>query len=291
MRQLLYPKKLMFGNLTARLELLTQEQLERYRASYCGLCRSLKERHGQLGRLTLNYDLCFLVLLLDSLYEPEIRAAEGPCPAHPIAGRASQRSEHSDYAADMTIALAYEKCRDDWRDEANPLSLTEMAVLSAAYRRVRTRWPRQCAAILRELRALHELERARVYDADRTAEPFGRLLGELFVLREDRWAGTLRLLGEALGRFLYLLDACLDLEKDALLGRYNPLRRYYGRENTARFRALLRLLLSDAARAFDRLPLVQDAALLQNILCAGLWTAFDKKYGNEDDAIHGAGSL
>lgn len=281
----------MFGNLTARLELLDKEQLERYQGSYCGLCRSLKERHGQLGRLTLNYDLCFLVLLLDSLYEPEISAAAGPCPAHPIAGRPSQRSENSDYAADMTVALAYEKCRDDWQDEANPLSLAEMAALSASYRRVRERWPRQCAAIGRELRALRTLERARVYDADRAAEPFGRLLGEIFTLREDRWADTLRLLGEALGRFLYLLDACLDLEKDARLGRYNPLRRYYGRKNAARFRALLRLLLGDAVRAFDRLPLVQDAALLQNVLCAGLWSAFDKKYGNEETSDHGAGPL
>ena len=56
--------------------MLTEEQLERYRGCYCGLCRSLQERHGELSRLTLNYDMTFLVLLLGSLYEPEERGGE-----------------------------------------------------------------------------------------------------------------------------------------------------------------------------------------------------------------------
>ena len=60
----------MFGYLVAAAEVLDEEQKKRYKACYCGLCRSLKERHGQLSRLTLNYDLTFLVLLLSSLYEP-----------------------------------------------------------------------------------------------------------------------------------------------------------------------------------------------------------------------------
>ena len=60
----------MFGYLTADTATLTEEQLKRYQACYCGLCRSLEKRHGQLSRLTLNYDVTFLVLLLSSLYEP-----------------------------------------------------------------------------------------------------------------------------------------------------------------------------------------------------------------------------
>ena len=57
----------MFGYLMAASRLLDEDRQLRYRACYCGLCRSLKERHGQLSRLTLNYDLTFLVLLLSSL--------------------------------------------------------------------------------------------------------------------------------------------------------------------------------------------------------------------------------
>ena len=281
----------MFGYLTAQTELLTPEQLARCRACYCGLCRSLKDRHGQLGRLTLNYDMCFLVLLLDSLDEPELRQGEEPCIAHPRTPRAWQRTENSDYAADLTVALAYNKCLDDWHDDASPLALAESAALKRSYRKVQALWPRQCEAIEQGLRALGELEKNGEADPDAAAACFGALMAELFVRREDRWAPQLRALGGALGRFIYILDACMDLDKDALLGRYNPLRRRYGMNNAAAFRDILKMLLGDAVRAFDALPLVQDAGLMQNILCAGLWAAFDKKFGSEEGTAHGSGSL
>lgn len=281
----------MFGYLTAQTELLTPEQLARYRACYCGLCRSLKDRHGQLGRLTLNFDMCFLVLLLDSLDEPELRQGEEPCIAHPRTARAWQRTENSDYAADLTVALAYNKCLDDWHDDASPLALAETAALRRSYRKVQALWPRQCEAIEQGLRALGELEKNGEADPDAAAACFGALMAELFVRREDRWAPQLRTLGGALGRFIYILDACMDLDKDALLGRYNPLRRRYGMNNAAAFRDILKMLLGDAVRAFDTLPLVQDAPLMQNILCAGLWAAFDKKFGSEEGTAHGSGSL
>lgn len=54
----------MFGYLTAERGYLTPEEDERYRAAYCGLCHSLRQRYGQLSGLTLNYDQCFLILLL-----------------------------------------------------------------------------------------------------------------------------------------------------------------------------------------------------------------------------------
>lgn len=281
----------MFGYLRAQTALLDETQLQRYRACYCGLCRSLGERHGQLSRLTLNYDLCFLVLLLDSLYEPETRQGAQPCLVHPRSARPWQRSEFSDYAADMTVALAYEKCRDNWRDDLSPLALAESAALLRAYRRAQTRWPRQCAAIRRGLGELAALEKSSIGDPDAAAACFGGILAELFVCREDRWTPALRALGASLGRFIYTLDACMDLDRDALLTRFNPLRRYYGADNAARFRDILKMLLGDALRAFDTLPLVQDAGLLKNILCIGLWADFDKKYGSEDMSRDGAGSL
>lgn len=281
----------MFGYLTAQTVLLDEEQLQRYRACYCGLCRSLKDRHGQLGRLTLNYDTCFLVLLLDSLYEPETSEGDETCLVHPRTPRVWQRSEFSDYAADMTVALAYGKCRDNWKDDGDPAALAEAALLRRRYRRVQKQWPRQCRAIEQGLQRLAEIENAGLPAPDDAADCFGYLMGELFVCREDRWQGALRDLGRSLGRAIYVLDACMDLDKDALLGHYNPLRRYYGLENAGRFRDILRMLLGDAVRAFDRLPLVQDAGLMRNVLCIGLWTEFDKKFGNEEGPDHGSGSL
>ena len=273
----------MFGYLAAEASLLTEEQFARYRACYCGLCRCIQERHGELARLALTYDMTFLTLLLSSLYEPEETAGEGKCLPHPVEPRAWWRSEFSAYAADLNVALAYLKCLDDWEDDGNLAALAESRVFRPAYERAAAAWPRQCAAIDRSLETLGRLEKERIEDADAAAESFGELMGELLVWREDRWREPLFNMGRALGRFLYVMDACMDLDADTVRSRYNPFRRFYGLpDNAQRFGDILRMLLGDCLYWFDKLPLVQDAGLLKNILCVGLWTQFNKRYKKEE---------
>ncbi len=281
----------MFGYLTANVPLLTQPELDRYRACYCGLCRALRERHGQLSRLTLSYDMTFLVLLLNSLYEPEERQGLEPCIAHPKTPRAWWRSEFSDYAADMTVALAYLKCRDDWEDDGSAAALAESALLKPAWNKVKALWPRQCGAMEESIRALRSLERSGREAPDEAADCFGRLMGECFVVRDDRWRPALCGTGAALGRFIYILDACMDLDSDVKRENYNPFTSRCGRDNAAYFRDILKVLLADCVRELDRLPLVEDVGLLKNILCAGLWTEFDKKFGSEEGTEDGSGSV
>ena len=269
----------MFGYLTADTATLTEEQLKRYQACYCGLCRSLEKRHGQLSRLTLNYDMTFLVLLLSSLYEPGETAGEGTCIRHPKTPQPWINDEVCDYAADVNLALAYLKCLDDWEDEGSLLALTQARVLRPGYETVQKAYPRQCAAMEQALKALPAIEKENLEAPDAAAACFGRLMAELFVYREDRWADTLRHMAHALGRFIYLMDACMDLDSDTLHNSYNPFRRYYRRsDNEQRFRDILKMQLGECVFYFDKLPLVQDAGLLKNILCAGLWARFDRKF-------------
>ena len=274
----------MFGYLAADSSRLTPEELARYKASYCGLCRSLQDRHGVQARLTLNYDMSFLVLLLQSLYEPEEKGGDEPCIVHPFQARPWQQSEITAYAADLNLALAYLKCLDNWEDDGSLLALGGSKALQKAYEAVCERYPRQCAVMRESMRELSALEKDRREDPDASSACFGRLLGEVFVWREDRWSDTLRRMGESLGKAVYVMDACMDLDSDAARGHYNPFRRYYGLlDNAERFRAMLQMLMGDCLRAFDVLPLVQDVSILKNILCMGFWTQFDRKYGEKKE--------
>ncbi len=278
----------MFGYLSADSSRLSPEELARYKACYCGLCRSLQERHGALSRLTLNYDMSFLVLLLQSLYEPEESSGDETCLIHPFRSRPWQRSEVTSYAADLNLALAYLKCLDDWEDDGSLLALTEAKTLQKAYERVCLRYPRQCGVMKESLAALSRLEKEGCEDPDAAAACFGALLAELFVWREDRWSATLRAMGDALGRTLYVMDACMDLDLDTIRNHYNPFRRYYGlSSNEERFRGAMEMLMGDCLAAFDRLPLVQDVSLLKNILCLGLWTQFDRRYKEKKEEQDG----
>ena len=92
-------------------------------------------------------------------------------------------------------------------------------------------------------------------------------------MQEDYWASALRAFGYSLGRYIYLLDAVCDMDKDAKKDGYNPV--LLMEKQPEEMRGTLEMLLGRAAVAFERLPLVQDEALLRNILYSGLWQGYD----------------
>lgn len=52
----------MFGYILPDKPELKIKEYELYRAYYCGVCRAIKRRHGNIPRLTLTYDITFLAL-------------------------------------------------------------------------------------------------------------------------------------------------------------------------------------------------------------------------------------
>lgn len=272
----------MFGFVQANLSDLAKEERERYRAAYCGLCHALGERHGQLARLGLTYDLTFLILLLSSLYEPEETAGESRCIVHPFQSHCFFQNEITDYAADLTIALTYYKCLDDWQDEKALTKKCYGTLLKNNYQRVKSKWPHQCNAIENGIRELSQIENNKTETPDIPANCFGTLMSALFLYRKDRWEPYLREIGFHLGRYIYLADAAVDFQKDREKGSYNPL---FGLSTEPKdLKPTLMAILGQAAEAFEFLPLVQDAHLLGNILYSGIWITYNKKYKNDTEA-------
>lgn len=266
----------MFGYVIANADGLTDEEKARYKSVYCGLCRSLGERHGLRGRLTLNYDMTFLILLLGSMYEPEEAAACERCVVHPLKKHDCRQSEFTDYAADMNVALAYLNQLDNWNDDKNLLSLIAAKSLKKQYGEIAEKWPRQVAAMQKCIDELNALEQRGEHDPDAAAQIFGTLMGELFVLREGYWSDTVRRMALELGEYIYILDAVIDLDGDMKKGRYNPLEqlRRDGRSD-AYFKDILTMLIGNCTMEFEKLPLVSDVSILRNILYSGVWTRYE----------------
>lgn len=264
----------MFGYVVADQAHLQPEELTRYRSAYCGLCRAIGARHGQAARLTLTYDMTFLTLLLDSLYEPEKRSGTGRCVSHLIRPRAWHQSSFTDYAADLNVALAYYNCLDDWQDDKSLPKLAAAKALEGAYRQVAQQWPEQCQAIAACLTRLSQLEQANSPHLDQACQCFGDLMAALFSVRPGYWTPTLQELGRNLGQFIYLMDAALDREQDAKKGRYNPIAAFEQAHGSFDVLQALTMLIGDCTLAFERLPLEQDLGLLRNILYSGVWTRY-----------------
>ena len=275
----------MFGYIIADVDSLSSEQMLRYRGCYCGLCRALKRRHGSLSRLTLNFDMTFLVMLLSSMYEPPEEERRGRCFVHPVKERTSWSSHFTDYAADMNVALAYYNCLDDWHDGRKVVRLAEAKMLRGGFERASESWPRQCAAISGCIEELSKIEKRGGEDPDAAANCFGRLMGELFAYYEDSWEKQFRLFGQALGRFIYMMDACVDLESDIKHGRYNPFAAMGGENLTAQEKkGILTMLIGECAVEFEKLPLLQDVDIMRSILYSGVWIQYERaiKRGGRD---------
>ena len=267
----------MFGYVNANWKELTKEQQDRYQGAYCGICRRIREQSGNLSRLTLSYDMAFLALLLMSLYEPREESGGNACALHPIKKKPWLDSIYIRYAADMNVALAYYNCLDDWQDDNKRSAKTMAEVLGKRYPEIRERYPRQCAAISGCIQRLSQLEKENCPNPDEPANCFGELMAELFVYEEDLWAPTLRQMGMALGRFIYLLDAAVDYDKDKRKGKYNPYLAMGMDKDWQRWEEYLVLAMGRCTSNFEKLPLVQDKALLDNILYSGVWTGYRAK--------------
>lgn len=269
----------MFGYVSANPKLMTEQELQRYRSAYCGLCRCLGKRHGQLTRLSLTYDMTFLALFLSAMYEPEEQVEAFWCVVHPKGKHESVITPYTEYAADMNVLLAYFNCLDNWKDDRQILALLESAVFKKAASKVMKAYPRQAQAIQRELHTLTQLEKGGCSEIDQAANCFGRLLGELFVVNEyDHFVPDLRQFGFYLGKFVYLYDAVMDFESDQKSGSYNPLVLKYGSLSEAEARDLLSHYISGCVQCFARLPIIQDSVIIKNILYSGVWQEFQKKY-------------
>lgn len=269
----------MFGYIMADEKQLSEEEVARYREVYCGVCRSLKDQNGQLCRLTLTYDMTFLALLLNSLYEPVEEKGSARCGAHPAKAQPFATSECTEYAADATVLLAYHKLMDDWHDDRKVSRRAMAQALSRAYREASARRPEMAQAIESGMADIRNIERCGDASLDAAANRFGAILGHVFSYRNDFWTGELSRMGAWLGKFVYLMDAVMDYAEDAKSGSYNPLVAA-GVEPSDALEAL-RGVVAQAAGVFERLPFEQDIHILRNVLYAGLWGQYCGKFGDD----------
>lgn len=272
----------MFGYVVVNKPELKIKDYELYRAYYCGLCRSLRRRHGFFGQMTLNYDMTMVVLLLTGLYETEITEKKFRCMVHPLGRQRSVMNKFTDYAADMNILLSYEKAMDDVLDENKISARLVSSLLRPKAKRVRARYPRQAGVITENLRALTDAERRDEKNLDTLSGYFGRIMETVVLWKEDQFSSDLRRFGFFLGKFIYLLDAYDDLETDEKHGCFNPLLPMKDSVNfEERTEEILEMMMAEAARSFEMLPVIENADILRNILYGGVWTRFLAKKKKE----------
>lgn len=271
----------MYGYVIPLREELKVRDFERYRASYCGLCRCLRKRYGFAARFTVSYDMTFLYCLLSALSEKGT-TARCFCPAHPLCRRECVRIDAAlEFTADAGLILFYWKLRDAVQDAGFlgglPARMAAL-LLKRRYRRAASRQAALDELVRGQLQTLHALEASQSASLDQTADTFARMLEGCAAYHTD--ARTRRVLEQLLyhvGRTVYLADALDDLREDAKKRRYNPLRYRFPvqngtlqEEDKRYFLQTVDYSIGMAASALELLELRCNEALLHNILYLGL---------------------
>lgn len=285
----------MFGYVTPCKMELKIKDYEKFRAYYCGLCTAIKKNFGQLPRVVLNYDMTFLAVLIDSLNDDNRSFIKSRCIVHPLKKRLMIIDNKAlDYASFCNVSLAYYKLLDDVNDN-NSIKAKLFSKMLLTYIKKDTSLKEVNNKIKSSLNELNVMESsADITNLDELAHPFADLTG--FILsyyhRESAFCESLYWLGYNLGKWIYIIDAWDDLEKDMEQKKFNAINCVFNTDNLSydRFKKSAEkridyLLTTCAKESFynlTKLDLKKNKELLYNILQLGLLDKMDSIFGRSE---------
>ncbi len=267
-----------------------------YKSLYCSVCKSIGKNCGQTARLGLTYDIAFMSAFIHNVVGKDVKIEKKRCIAHPIISRpVASRDEITDFCAYANVALAYYKIEDDIID-GNGGKLKKL-FFSAGNRRAEKKYPEIGEIIRKRYYELRELEKNKCESVDMVSEPFSQMMVELgnAAVGHKKLNGVEKLL-YYLGKWIYLIDALDDYDKDLKERNYNPFYYAYGKEPD--FKSLLKNYGQDVSfvfssvfaglkEAFYECEFKFDSALIGNIILRGIPSTTSKTFKKEEKKKNG----
>lgn len=277
----------MFGYVKACKPELKVKEYEIYKAVYCSLCKKLGKNYGILSRFTLSYDFTFLALLNMSMREGCDGFVQKRCAFNPL-----KKCNYckDDTALEMPAAAAmimlYYKILDNISDERGLKKVGYWflkPIFSHAHKKAAKQCPKIETAVAKYITAQNKLETANCTLIDEAADPTARVMEEILSLCSDNdtQKRVLSRLGYCLGRYIYLLDAAVDLADDKKTGNYNVLKNIGEKEVKTRITEQLYFCVNESIRAFELLDIKKYKTILGNIIYLGLEETFIKELNKE----------
>lgn len=249
-----------------------------YKALYCGLCKSIASSSGQLARMGLSYDVTFLSALLHNLKGLDVVIEQGNCVEHPIRKRPIAKDDPlTEILACLNTVWTYYKLTDDILDENR--GRMKRLWFESGFKRAKKLHPRLVEIVDQRLSETNELEKKGVDSPDRMADGTATMLKEIsdYVLGEQASEETGRLF-YLIGKWIYLIDAVDDYDKDKKKKAFNVFERAYGcadkkallSEKREELDFLFKTLFFDVRETLGKTKQHFNHDLTDNILMLGL---------------------
>ena len=211
----------MFGYVKTDMPNLYVKDTVLYKAMYCGLCKGIGKCCGCKGRLVLNYDLAFLSVLVHNLSGVDVKIEKQRCIIHHIIKRpVAIPDKLTEKIGALNVILAYYKLNDDVLD--NKKGRIKRLFFLSSYKRAKKLQPVLDEIVKKRYAQLVNYEKTGGDSIDISADSFGCMMQEIVCeLLVDKATEQVKELAYYLGKWIYLIDALDDFDKDKKKGNFN----------------------------------------------------------------------
>lgn len=281
----------MFGYIRPQKSELLVREYEEYKGIYCSLCKRLGKNYGKAARITLSYDCTFYAMMILSQDRQCPRFKRGRCVVNPLKKCTYCNGGESglNSAAALSVIMTYYKIRDDIEDSHFWGKLRGFLLLPAAARarkKAMRDFPQMDSIVSQAMTMQQEAERSDNPGIDFCAEPTAAMLQKIFRFAAEGFGAEESVLrvyeqvGYFLGRWVYLIDAADDMEKDIQTGAFNPflIQHHLGKGSTKEelnnvrkmINQTLNMTLARLTAAFNLLEFKHFGPILGNVIQKGL---------------------
>lgn len=285
----------MFGYVVIEKPELKVKEFEIYNAVYCSLCRKMGKTYGPLSKFCLNYDFTFVALLEAALIEKCSEFEQKRCRVNPLkkCTYCKNDDEFLGLAAAAGVALFDLKVRDNIEDGGffSKIAFGFLRLFTKRWSKKAYRFYPLLREIVLEYRMFQSFaEKDKECSLDKAAEPSAKALSRIFSLIsvEEKYKFVLERMGYCLGKWIYLLDAADDIEKDIKTGNFNPLVARIGNDYSKEdlketLEPILNNCIVECRNYCELLDIKKHKNIIDNILYLGLENK-QKKILNKEKA-------
>ncbi len=251
-----------------------------YKATYCGLCKKLKKKFGNLSRLNLNYDMVFFTIFSICYLQEDFQFEKKFCKLHPFKKKLCLKDCVSlEKAADVSIILFYFKIKDNILDSKKikkTLNYAALLLLKRAYNKAKHNSNYIANLVSNFVKKQSEVEKTPNMPIEYYAHPTSECMGEIFksLKKSKKETEILYRIGYMLGKYIYLMDALDDLAQDVKNNNFNPvLQSNIKNSNNNAIKTIDQLLnftIAQLASSFEELKIKSYVQIIQNIIYLGL---------------------
>ena len=272
----------MFGYIRVDKANLLGKEFEAYNGIYCMLCKQLGKDYSIFARLILSYDCTFYAMMALDLAEQPPCYQEGRCRFNPFkkCHYADTETAAFSLAAALSVISAYYKLIDNLLDSPwyKRILYRLIQPFFALWRKkAAKKYPAIDEAVSNMMERQINAEQDKNCSLDMAADPTATMLGEMCALltehiplrkplKKDTAKRILQTMGYAMGRWIYLIDAADDYEKDQKHHNFNPFLLSETDNLSAYMEANLNHALSDALLSYGLLEKGRYDSIIRNVL-------------------------